>query len=556
MVVVKVDVFSILWVHLKMDGLDTVKDVKGLLEEVTGIPCSDITLKNGLPSYANCPDDCQLKDLNDSVEFKLMMTNATATHLQKMHELKALQKTIVKDNEIKIHGDLQIAKPFISLWSQHLPVVDDASQTAPHQASHLPSSSASGGVSTMTELKDEIARLEKQILTNKARIKELKQQCREEPITIQLRQPSGNLSNIITYTGRTVSQCKRLDIAPVLGIPAGDIKLMMGMELLADKRRLFSYNIDKGTVVGLVKMNRAIVADDTSSDESIHDTTKPLNPKFDMTIVMNEYEPDIHIGKAIITMTSETTGTMTYIFHFTRHDKFEELYTALLEYHVAVTDNGDMTMRNKHNMMSRTVSYETISSWVTSDSKDLELVIVASGFLGSGKRAVSGKAKAGKADKETKMKDLTEKVGTTLLRIGAGNPPDFIQQIINNIVMLKDQLATKPDLIMDGLSTLNVEEVKKLQSGLGSSHTYQRVIAVTKALYPNEHVQVEEIAKLCNYLTDAMNGFVELCIMTHYSNDDGSLQWQKMSSDLIEIASKNGGSDSTTPMPNARGLGY
>ena len=36
-----------------------------------------------------------------------------------------------------------------------------------------------------------------------------------------------------------------------------------------------------------------------------------------------------------------------------------------------------------------------------------------------------------KADKESKMKDLTEKVGMALLRIGAESPPDYIQRDFN-----------------------------------------------------------------------------------------------------------------------------
>lgn len=38
-----------------------------------------------------------------------------------------------------------------------------------------------------------------------------------------------------------------------------------------------------------------------------------------------------------------------------------------------------------------------------------------------------------------------------------------------------------------GLMTLSDEELKTLQVGLGSSHTYQRVIAMTKALYSAEN---------------------------------------------------------------------
>ena len=79
------------------------------------------------------------------------------------------------------------------------------------------------------------------------------------------------------------------------------------------------------------------------------------------------------------------------------------------------------------------------------------------GLAGGGKRGAGGKVKA---NKEGKMKDLTEKVDMALLRIGAGTPPDNTQRIVQNIMTLKNRLATKPDLVMDGLTTLSDEELK------------------------------------------------------------------------------------------------
>ena len=174
---------------------------------------------------------------------------------------------------------------------------------------------------------------------------------------------------------------------------------------------------------------------------------------------------------------------------------------------------------------------------------------------GGGKRGIGGKSKA---DKESKVKELTEKIGVALLRIEAGKPPNFIQDIVNNIVMLKERLGREPDLILQGLHTLTPEQIKVLQIGLGASHSYVRVSAVTKALYPAQQLQLDEVGKLCNYLTEAMNGFVELCILSRYGNDDGTLQWAKLSGDLVEIVSNisrseaTGGSGSTP----SRGLGY
>ena len=53
------------------------------------------------------------------------------------------------------------------------------------------------------------------------------------------------------------------------------------------------------------------------------------------------------------------------------------------------------------------------------------------------------RAKVDMADKETKVKELTEPVGTCLLRLYASNPSDFIKNVVAKIIVLKDRLATK-----------------------------------------------------------------------------------------------------------------
>ena len=91
------------------------------------------------------------------------------------------------------------------------------------------------------------------------------------------------------------------------------------------------------------------------------------------------------------------------------------------------------------------------------------------------------RAKVDMADKETKIKELTEPVGTSLLRLYASNLYDFIKNVVAKIIALKDRLATKPDLVMDGLGTLPVGDIIKLPSGLGTSHSHLRVFATAKA---------------------------------------------------------------------------
>ena len=82
-----------------------------------------------------------------------------------------------------------------------------------------------------------------------------------------------------------------------------------------------------------------------------------------------------------------------------------------------------------------------------------------------------------------------------------------------------------------GLMTLSDEELKKLQVGLGLSHTYQRVIATTKALYSAEndkgsllnsaeHIHLEENATCSpiglGYLTKQFNSTLYTLLIQSY----------------------------------------
>ena len=255
MVLVKVDVFSRLQVHLAMNGLDDVEDVKGLLGEVLGIHPWEISLVHDPKSQLL--SGTQLKDLGGET-VKFMMVQPTVSEAKVVDELKGIQDA-VKDGHVKIHdfhgATLRTFKTFVSLASHNL---------SPPQKKPSPSqedtsaSSSSGSKKTLQALKERIAQIESEIREKKQDVKQLLLECRDVPIRVDLRQPSGNILQITTKTGKTVLQCKKEDIkGKVSELSVHDMQLIYGNEVMRDGKRLYSYGIDDGFVLDFIKLNRS-----------------------------------------------------------------------------------------------------------------------------------------------------------------------------------------------------------------------------------------------------------------------------------------------------------
>ena len=220
MVVVSVSEFDLATVCFRMTVHDTVGDVNTLLQEATGINHQIITLKHhGRLCITASENDMTVgkmafsRPFEDEHHARFMMSSPSVDNLKVAQDLKALQETASQSEEgFIVKGDLTITRSFITLTSHGLVGKKDESQVA--LPKHTPaSSSASANDNNLQVMKQEIVRLQEQnanfadnLRTNQKRITELKKLCRDGTIVIQLRKPSGALSNIITKASKTVGQ--------------------------------------------------------------------------------------------------------------------------------------------------------------------------------------------------------------------------------------------------------------------------------------------------------------------------------------------------------------
>ena len=238
---VVVNMCSMVDAILKMNGKDEVGDVKQFLHQITQVPVDAMSLRHLRNPYLD--NDTRLETLTKDDDLSLVMIAPSHKHLvMKIREVRdkcqdeCVRFPLSDDVVMTIRGAFIVSQGL----EREKPQMKEK-KISSYPAS-LPSASTDG-VSTMATLKGEINRLEMQILENKQRIADLKQQCKTVPVVIKLRQPSGNLLDIGTNIGKTVGQFKREDVSALVDVSANNIQLMVGANLMSNKKRLFSYNI-------------------------------------------------------------------------------------------------------------------------------------------------------------------------------------------------------------------------------------------------------------------------------------------------------------------------
>ena len=259
MVLVKVDVFSRVWLHLKMNELDTAGDVKGLVQEALGFELSAHCLKHGSPGMMEAPvSETLLKDLGGEI-VSFMLTSPTVQHLAVANELREKQDRISDENGIiPWDNGVIIRRTFISLSSHGLYGVDLVPKRKSVFRDAEPASSSATPSETFVQLQERIKALEAEnddftasIRRNKSTLKELKTALKTAPIKVVLLFASGATVDVTTSSGKTVKQFLVQDVRNYI---EGDVRLICDQQLMMNSKRLHSYNIVNDSVISIVKV--------------------------------------------------------------------------------------------------------------------------------------------------------------------------------------------------------------------------------------------------------------------------------------------------------------
>eukprot|EP00438_Fugacium_kawagutii_P008886 Skav207143 [mRNA] locus=scaffold4102:2555:4228:- [translate_table: standard] len=355
-----------------MTSLDTVLDAKHLLAGMFSVGIEDIDLKYFATNPPTTPaDDTLMGDMarNDVV----LLTNYTSSTrlVEKVNEVATLQADIKERNGIiPWDNGVSITRSFISLTSHNLVVF----RQPPPSAEENEGQGADGRVGH-DELRGEIDRLTVEIDTltvelknKKAELSKVKKAYREADITVKLRTLGAETVDVETQASKTVNQFRSdIQFAGLPRNPAG-ARLIIGLDILDNKKRLYTYGVENGTVIDVVFAGFANppVGGESSSDESAVEEdavaedapVAPLavNPTL-VSVALNEH-PDFQ--KRLIIVVPRLNDAVEISFWFGNQTKGDQLFEMLADY-LDVPQQDFRLMWQGTN--SRVEQFDTLSSY-------------------------------------------------------------------------------------------------------------------------------------------------------------------------------------------------
>ena len=301
---VSVDAYGIASIRMAMSDKDTIKDIKQLIEQMTGIDHKTIKVQHGTVKSVmkTLGDDDTIgnfvRSLLDGLNTaKFYLTSPTLDALKIVNKLKA-QQLEADEKGAFTDGELTINKDYVILtahkwddWTPELPqpridpVASSSSEVQGATATSADDFVVPEGMDDkkemMTALQKTNAELEAFVKDNKEKIKKLRDAIRASPIKIWLMRPSGEKFDITTQPDFTVSRLKK-SIDNVYGFDRHFARLISndasGQPVeMKNGKRLFSYNIlSDGDEIFLVMTGGNITitpVEDETADTDAHQSS-------------------------------------------------------------------------------------------------------------------------------------------------------------------------------------------------------------------------------------------------------------------------------------------
>eukprot|EP00434_Breviolum_minutum_P046233 symbB.v1.2.041689.t1/scaffold8506.1/size6082/1 len=270
---VVIDVCRITSATLKMEGLDSLQDLKALLSEMTGIRVSDMELKFHSPvgPQPEASDTSTLKDLGATGDddFKVFLKKTSDEVWKIANTIREKQDICRRNDEVNDFVEANtrtiITKNGIFFTSHGLHE-EEAEPESTGYSGDVASSSleAPDAVDEHADLKMRLelmalgdaqlllATREEEVKLIKRRLAVLKKEKKGEDITINLLQPSGRHVPHVVKPKDTVLKVKR-SISETLNMgDPHEIRLVHGTDEMKNAKTMAGYSVGDGDVIAII----------------------------------------------------------------------------------------------------------------------------------------------------------------------------------------------------------------------------------------------------------------------------------------------------------------